>query len=76
LDFFKPDGGMDKVSIHTPHAKGKKKDKKIVINAFMISIGDNYKMSYTIEEDTKTYNYNLIMNSGDAFVISSDVMGI
>jgi hypothetical protein len=52
FDFFKPEGGMDKITLHTPHAKGKKKDKKILINTFLVSIGDSCKLDYAIEEES------------------------
>jgi hypothetical protein len=43
---------MDKITLHTPHAKGKKKDKKILINTFLVSIGDSCKLDYAIEEES------------------------
>jgi len=42
---------MDKVPINLFHAKGKKRDKKLIINSFMIVIGDSLKIDYLIEEE-------------------------
>ena len=44
-----------------------------MINAFMIVIGDTVDLDYSIDEDSKSYNYQIELASGDAFVISSDV---
>lgn len=67
---------MDKIKLNLLHSKGKKKDKKTVINSFLISLGDSLKLDYMIGEESKSYNYTLTMGSGDAFVVSSDVQEI
>ena len=40
IDFYKEDGGMNKIQMQTPHSKGKKKDKRHFINSFIVGIGD------------------------------------
>lgn len=68
---------MDKINLNLPHSKGKKKGgNKTLINAFLIAIGDNVKITYTIEEEASSYNYNVTLSSGDAFVINSDVISL
>lgn len=66
---------MDRIKLHLPQQKGKKKGGPI-INAFFICIGDSLIFDYSVEEDGKSYNYQLTVESGDAFVISSDVQGM
>ena len=68
---------MDKINLYLPHQKRKKKGaSKPLINSFLIAIGDGIKIDYTIEEENRSYNYQLTLNSGDAFVVSSEVQAL
>ena len=42
---------------------------------FLVVIGDSVKLDYTVEEDTRTYNYSITLQSGDAFVVNTSVHG-
>lgn len=67
---------MEKVALFLPQSKGKKKGgNKLMISSFFMIIGDSVKVDYTIDEENRSYNYSLIMSSGDAFVINSEVKG-
>ena len=78
FDFFKPEGCQSEgISLSLP--KGAKKGKtasKVVIAAYLVALGDQMKIQYTIEEDLHTYKFNVILNSGDAFAVNSQVQGL
>ena len=67
---------MEKIQLSLPKQSGKKKSgNKHYINAFLIAIGDSMKIDYTIEEESKSYNYSITLASGDAFAVNSEVRG-
>ena len=55
---------------------GKKKGNKLLINAFLVAIGNGIKLDYIIEEEHSSYTYTVHMSSGDAFIVNSEVQGL
>lgn len=76
FDFYKENGGMHKVQLHTPHSKGKKKDKRHFINTILLGIGEATSIDFEIEEEKSSYKHSVILSSGEALVICSDVKNI
>jgi hypothetical protein len=79
FDFFKSEGGyMEKVNLSLPKGSGgpRKKGSKLQIVSFIVNIGDTAKLDYTIEEESRSYDYSITLASGDAFAITSEVKGV
>ncbi len=77
FDFVKPEGYIDGINLSLP--KGGKKGKgssKLVINAYIVALGDTVKLDYAIEEEGNTYKFSVTLISGDAFAINSQVQGL
>ena len=75
-DFFKDEGGyMEKIDMNLP-SETKKKGAKLVINGFLLAIGDSVKVDYTIAEDGHSYTYSVTLQSGDAFAVNSEVRAL
>ena len=77
FDFFKEDGGYsEKIPlVVTKQGAQKKKQTKLILNTYLIVLGNQVKLDYTIDEETRSYNYSIILQSGDALVINSSVQG-
>jgi len=77
FDFYKEDGGYsEKISlVLAKQGQQKKKQTKLVLNTFLVALGDQVKLDYTIDEEGRSYNYSIILQSGDSLVINSAVQG-
>ena len=53
---------MGKIQMGLPKPGGKKKGaNKLLINGFLIVIGDSLKIDYIIEEEKSSYSYSAVL---------------
>lgn len=64
----------NQISLNLSQGKSKKKSAQgSHISSYVLAVGDDTIVDYTIEEEDKHYNYNVVLKSGDVFLITSDV---
>lgn len=75
FDFYKEDGGSSN-RIHAAVDGKKKQSQRNLIQYIMVCIGDSIELEYTVRENEVTsYDYNITLQSGDAFVVNQKVFG-